>query len=118
MKLTITIVDSLINLNNSNTIIPDGVIVKVTESNEFKIGNGINKYSDLPDNTHMIMCPVNNGVVGSPLTNPRILMTANENEAILLSSLHPSNLVFYPEPKYYTVSFTSNVEGAKFRIVE
>ena len=49
MKLTIAIVDNLSKLNTSNTIIPDGVIVKVAGSNEFKIGNGINKYSELPD---------------------------------------------------------------------
>jgi hypothetical protein len=47
MKQTVTIVDTYANLTNSTTIIPDGMIVKVSGSNDFKIGDGTHKFSEL-----------------------------------------------------------------------
>ena len=47
MKYALSIVDTLENLESSNTIIPDGMIVKVENSNTFKVGNGLLPYAQL-----------------------------------------------------------------------
>jgi len=38
----VTVVDTRENLENSTTIIPDGIIAKVIGEDNFKIGNGRN----------------------------------------------------------------------------
>ena len=47
-KFTVTIVDTKENLELSSKIIPDGIIAKVKGSKEFKIGDGLNTFSNLP----------------------------------------------------------------------
>ena len=46
MKYLPTIVDTKINLESSDTIIPDDMIVKVSGEDAFKMGNGRNTYNE------------------------------------------------------------------------
>ena len=51
MKAAISIVDTQSNLESSDVIIPDGMIAKVIGNNEFKVGNGINTFNELKNNS-------------------------------------------------------------------
>jgi hypothetical protein len=49
MKHSYFIVDTLANLEASDKIIPDGIIVKEAFADTYKIGNGMNTFVDLPE---------------------------------------------------------------------
>lgn len=48
-KFTITIVDTLENLEASTKIIPDGIVAKIAGTDSFRVGNGKHTFSELKD---------------------------------------------------------------------